>query len=96
MTRRTRTSGSFENRLDALETPESESSVEVLWRDDRTGALLDSDREPANPTPELRTIIFTETVVMSREQAEKNGCDILGPAENVPAGRDAVRVLPNV
>ena len=31
-------------------------------------------------------------MVASRESAEENGYDTLGPAENVPPGRDAVRV----
>jgi hypothetical protein len=31
-------------------------------------------------------------MVGTRERAEENGYDILGPAENVPPGRDAVRV----
>ena len=39
--------------------------------------------EPAN---------CVKTMVGTREPAEENGYDILGPAENVPPGRDAVRV----
>jgi len=35
---------------------------------------------------------YVKTMVATRERAEENGYDILGPAENVPAGRDAVRV----
>ena len=31
-------------------------------------------------------------MVATRERAEENGYDTLGPAENVPPGRDAVRV----
>ena len=94
MTRRGRTSRSVEDRLDNLEMTAAESTtrIEVLHRDDRTGELLDSDGEPADPDPEAFTIIYNETVVASRESAEENGYDILGPAENVPPGRDAVRV----
>ena len=94
MTRRGRTSRSVENRLDDLETNTADTAprVEVFHRDDRTGELLDSDGEPADPDPEAFTIIYNETVVASRESAEENGYDILGPAENVPPGRDAVRV----
>ena len=94
MTRRGRTSRSLEDRLDELETSAAESRArfEVLSRDDRTGELLDSDGEPADPDPEARTIISNDTVVATRERAEENGYDILGPAENVPPGRDAVRI----
>ena len=94
MTRRGRTSRSVEDRLDELEMNAAESAtrVEVLSRDDRTGELLDSDGEPADPDPEACTIIYNETVVASRESAEENDYDILGPAENVPPGRDAARV----
>ena len=94
MTRRGRTSRSVEDRLDELETDAAESTtrIEVLHRDDRTGELLDSDGDPTEPDPEALVVIFNESVVASREQAEENGYDILGPAENVPPGRDAVRV----
>ena len=95
MTRRGRTSRSAEDRLAELEANAADSRptlIEVLSRDDRTGELLDSDGEPADPDPEACTIICNETVVATRERAEENGYDILGPAENVPPGRDAVRV----
>ena len=95
MTRRGRTGRSVEDRLDDLETDAADSRptrIQVLHRDDRTGDLLDSDGEPADPDPEACTIIYNETVVAAREIAEENGYDILGPAENVPPGRDAVRV----
>jgi predicted enzyme related to lactoylglutathione lyase len=94
MTRRGRTSRSVERRLDELETNAAESAtrVEVLWRDDRTGELHDRDGDPTEPDSEALVVIFNESVVVSREQAEANGYDILGPAENVPSGREAVRV----
>ena len=94
MTRRGRTSRSVEDRLDELETTAAESAtrIEVLHRDDRTGELLDSDGDPTEPNPEASTFILNRTVVASRERAEKKGYDILGPAENVPPGCDAVRV----
>ena len=63
--------------------------VEALTQD---GELLDSDGEPADPDPEAFTIISNDTVVATRERAEENGYDVLGPAENVPPGRDAVRI----
>ena len=94
MTRRGRTSRSVEERLDELETnvAKSPTRVEVLWRDDRTGELHDRDGDPTEPDSEALVVIFNESVVVSREQVEENGYDILGPAENVPPGRDAVRV----
>ena len=94
MTRRGRTSRSVEDRLDELETTAADSAtrVEVLHRDDRTGELLDSDGDSTEPDPEASTFILNRTVVASRERAKKKGYDILGPAENVPPGRDAVRV----
>ena len=91
----TRSHTDLERRLDELEANAADSRptrIQVLHRDDRTGDLLDSDGEPADPDPEACTIIYNETVVASRESAEENGYDILGPAENVPPGRDAVRV----
>jgi hypothetical protein len=94
MTRRGRTSRSVEDRLDDLETNTADTAprVEVFHRDDRTGELLDSDGDPTEPDPEASTFILNRTVVASRERAKKKGYDILGPAENVPPGRDAVRV----
>jgi hypothetical protein len=94
MTRRTRTSRSLDSRLDTLETNTAESAplVEVVWRDDRTGELLDSDGKPTEPDPDALMIIFNETVIVDRERAEAEGYDILAPAEDVPPGRDAVRV----
>lgn len=93
MTRRGRTNGSVESRLDALETDASADTTltEVLWRDDRTGGLLDNDGEPADPDPNAHTIVFDEAVVAYREQAEAEGYDILGPAKDVPHD-DVVRV----
>ena len=91
----TRSHTDLERRLDELEANAADSRptrIQVLHRDDRTGDLLDSDGEPADPDPEACTIICDETVVATRESAEENGYDILGPAENVPPGRDAVRV----
>ena len=91
----TRSHADLERRLSALESNAADSRptrIEVLSRDDRTEELLDSDGEPADPDPEACTIICNETVVATRERAEENGYDILGPAENVPPGRDAVRV----
>ena len=91
----TRSHADLERRLSALEANAADSRptrIEVLSRDDRTEELLDSDGEPADPDPEACTIICNETVVATRERAEENGYDILGPAENVPPGRDAVRV----
>lgn len=64
----------------------------MLWRDDRTGELLDSDGEPADPDPDAQTVIYDQTVVADRERAEKEGYDILGPTKDVPPGRDAVQV----
>ena len=94
MTRRSRTGRTLEDRLDTLETTtaDSMSRIEVLQTDDRTGELLDSDGDPTDPDPGAFTVVFDGAVVTSREQAEKEGYDILGPAEDVPPGRDAVRV----
>ena len=93
MTRQTRTSRSLDTRLDALETTatESESGIEVVWRDDRTGEFYDSDGERVESDPDALTIVVNETVVADREQAEAEGYDILGPAEDAPQD-DVVRV----
>ena len=94
MTRRSRSTSGLDRRLTALETDTAESApfVEVVWRDDRTGELLDCDGEPADPDPDALMFVINDTVVADRERAEKEGYDILGPAEDVPPGRDAVRV----
>lgn len=68
--------------------------VQVLYREDRTGDLVDTDGEPAEPDPDALAIIINESVVMGRDRAEAEGREILGPAEgeHIPAENDVVRV----
>jgi hypothetical protein len=67
--------------------------VDVVWRDDVTGEIVDRDGEPTEPDPDAETVIvINDTVVMPRERAEEQGREILGPAEVPREDIDAVRV----
>jgi hypothetical protein len=59
------------------------AGVVVLWPGD--------DRD-ADAVEDAGIVIDMSTCVMRREQAEREGYEILGPAEEVPAD-DAVRVV---
>lgn len=69
-------------RLDALEDAlgaDDELAVETVW----------SHEEPdGNPD-----VVVQHGLVMFREDAEREGREILGPADT-PSGRDTVRVRP--
>lgn len=78
---------------DLVDTSPSGDTVDVVWRDQRTGEYADRDGEPTDPDPDADVlVVMNESLVMSRERAENEGREILGPAENAPAGRDVVRV----
>lgn len=82
----------LERVLDGLDGVEGPADVTVVWEDERTGDLVDVNGDPADPDPDAHLIVIRESGVMSRERAEEQGREILGPAENAPPGRDAVRV----
>ncbi|MFC7175352.1 hypothetical protein ACFQL0_21830 [Haloplanus litoreus] len=84
----------LERALETLDDDADGNRIQVLFRDDRTDGLVDGDGEPADPDPGADTIIVNESVVMSRERAEAEGREILGPAEgeHVPDENDVVRV----
>lgn len=68
-------------------------TVDVVWCGDGEGEFVDQDGEPTEPDPDADTVVvIDETVVMHRDRAEEQGREILGPAEDVPNDRDAVRV----
>ena len=92
MTRKSRRE--LERELEDLnDTGGSGDTVDVVWRDERTGEYVDLDGEPTEPDPDTDLlVVMNESVVMSRERAEKEDREILGPAEDVPEGRDVVRV----
>lgn len=80
--------------LDSDATGSNADRIQVLYRNDRTGELLaERGGDPADPDPEADlTVVIEQSVVVSRDRAEAEGYEILGPAEDVPDGRDAVRV----
>jgi hypothetical protein len=84
----------IERALEDLDDDADDGRIQVLFRDDRSGGLVDADGEPVDPDPEADTIIVDETVVMGRERAEAEGREILGPAEgeHIPEENDIVRV----
>jgi hypothetical protein len=70
----------------------------IVWETD--DGYVDGDGEPVPTTDDGDpvgpsfgpVIIFKRSLVMRREQAEREGYEILGPAEDAPAD-DAVRVV---
>lgn len=85
------TKHNVERRLNDLEPDTRDDDVDILWRDERTDDLVDTDGEPADHDPDSMSVIVTETVVMEREQAEQENRTILGPADT-PGGGDIVEV----
>ena len=85
------TKHNVERRLNDLEADTRDDDVDVLWRDERTGDLVDADGAPADHDPDAMSVIVTETVVMERERAEQDNRAILGPADT-PGGGDIVEV----
>jgi hypothetical protein len=78
-----RSKHSVKERLDELESdPTADPAISVSIGGD-----------PAEPdtNADLR-ITINESVVMNRERAEREGHEILGPAENAPPENDAVRI----
>lgn len=70
-----------------------DGDVHVVFRDDVTGELVDSTGEQAQLDPDAElNIVWHDSVVMSRDRAQEEGREILGPAEDAPSGRDVVRV----
>lgn len=88
---------SLEKRVDALADDLGDGdSLLVAYRDARTGELETPEGEPvdADDHGADQLIIIEESVVMARDDAEREGREILGPAtgEDIPAGRDLVEV----
>lgn len=84
----------LQERLDALEREfgNSRPVVDVVFRDTH-GNLVDGDGEPAEQDSDADlNVVINRGIVMSRERAIEEGRTILGPAEDVPEGRDVVRV----
>jgi hypothetical protein len=96
VTRRSRTNQSVERRLATLEADRAAADpadmVVTLWRDERTGELVDREGNPTEPDPDALMVVFNESVVMTRERAAEQGREILGPATGGPPERDLVRV----
>lgn len=102
MTRKSRRE--LERALEALDRPaDGVGGMEIvtLFRDERTGDVVDRDGEPVDPddgdTDDVAMFIIHESVVMLREDAEAEGREILGPAAgpSIPPENDVVRVAPD-
>ena len=62
MTRRSKRE--ISRALDDLDGADAENSVDVVWRDESTGELVDTDGNPTEPDPNADTVIeFRETIV---------------------------------
>jgi hypothetical protein len=98
MTRRSRRE--IETELDGLsDRGTTESADPMLLFKDRHGDLYRSEDctgDPVNPEAldgaPVMILEVSEEVVMTREKAEREGREVLGPATDTPPGRDAVRV----
>ena len=78
---------------DILDGDGGTETIDVVWRSDEEDEFVDQDGKPTEPDPDADTIVvINETVVMHRDRAEEQDREILGPAEDVPDDRDAVRV----
>lgn len=74
-------------------TANVDAALEVLYRDGRTGGLVDADGVPTEPDPGVeQTVVIDRFLAMPRERAKAEGREILGPVEAAPAGSDVVRV----
>jgi hypothetical protein len=74
-----------------------DDTVSVVFRDAATdeyysGQDLTEPVKDPDALPGITVVISRGVVVMSRKRAEREGREILGPAENTPLGVDAVRV----
>jgi len=65
----------------------------VAFEDPKTGELTDADGNPIDDSEAGPLVVIERGLVMFREQAEREGYEILGPAENA-ARDDVVRVVP--
>jgi hypothetical protein len=76
----------LERSIVGLEEPTTGSEqiavISTGWRETATGSHPDADL----------VIEVNESLVMSRDRAEQQGREILGPAEDTPPENDAVRV----
>lgn len=90
------TKRNLENRLEKLEeqTEDDTNSVTVAYQ---TGDdLRTTDREPIDQDDvDGQLVVINRSLVMTREQAEREGRTILGPAENAADDVDAVKVAIN-
>ena len=78
---------------DILDGGGGAETIDVVWRGDEEDEFVDQDGEPTEPDPDADTVVvIDETVVMDRDRAEEQDRVILGPAEDVPDDRDAVKV----
>ena len=86
----------IERALDGLGDDTNDGdALSVVYRDASTGDYY-ADKEMTEPidkddSPGV-TACISRGLVMFREQAEREGREILGPAESAPDGNDAVRV----
>lgn len=78
---------------------DGDGTLSVVFKDNRTGDYYESqdmDGDPVDPDDLSGPVIAITgrggTCVMMRDQAEREGREILGPAEDAPAD-DAVRVV---
>lgn len=78
----------MEERLGATNT------LAVVREDPVTGEWTDTDGEPVDKEAIEGDplVVIQNALVMPREQAEREGRDILGPAEGTPPENDVVRV----
>lgn len=78
-------------RLDELEQETQSDGMIVGYRDPQTGDLEDADGNPIHEDEHAGLLVAIErTLVLPREQAEREGHTILEPAED--AAGDVVRV----
>jgi hypothetical protein len=81
---------------DLEDAPGTGKKLLVARRDPKTGELTEaSTGEPVDPTDHgaEQLVVIERSVVMDREEAEQAGCEVLGPAKDVPPGRDVVRIV---
>lgn len=83
----------IERILEDVAEDDAGGGIDVVYRDDRTGALVDRAGEPTEPAPDADMVIIIDDIpVMSRARAEQAEREILGPVEDAPTDSDLVRV----
>ena len=86
-----RTKRQLERALaDLDDAEESTSTLDVAWRDE-TDTPVDRDGNPVDPSDDGMLVVFNYHEVMSRDRAEREGREIIGPTDDELAN-DAVRV----